>query len=141
MKFPIKIDGGVALDHRGSLSFINNVNLKEFVRFYLVRNKKKNIIRAWHGHFKESKLIICLEGKAKICAVQINHKKKPSKKKKIFKWTIDAKKKFSGIYIPKGYANGTVSLSSNMKLLVLSNLTLKQSLNDDYRFASNYWKI
>lgn len=141
MSLPKLINGGIAKDKRGSVSFINLLDLKKFVRFYFVKNKKKNVVRAWHGHLKESKIIICIEGRAKICAVKLTNRFKPSKNKKIYKWLLDANKSFSCIYIPKGYANGTVSLDSKMKLLVFSDLSLKQSLKDDYRFEKNYWRI
>ncbi len=37
-------------DHRGSVSFINNLNLEKIVRTYRVINKQIKTVRAWHGH-------------------------------------------------------------------------------------------
>ena len=51
------------------------------------------------------------------------------------------KKKPSVIFIPPGFANGTKSLLKGTKIFVLSTTTLKDSLNDDFRFKENFWKI
>ena len=83
---------------------------------------------------------MCIGGNAKISAVKINNFKKPSKKSKVYNWVLDSKIP-SVVYIPPGYANGSKSIKKNMKLLILSTSTLKQSLNDDYRFPEKFWKI
>ena len=43
------------------------------------------------------------------------------------------------IHIPKGYANGSMSLEANSELLIFSTSTLKESLKDDIRYDANYW--
>ena len=137
---PILIIGGISKDNRGSVSFNNNLDLKHVKRFYIVKNKKINFVRAWHGHKVEAKYILCLQGKAKISAVKINNFKNPSRKTKVYSWIIDNKIP-NVIYIPPGYANGSKSLSKYMKLMVLSTTSLKKSLKDDYRFPKEIWKI
>ncbi len=132
--------GGISCDHRGCVSFNNNLILNKIKRFYLVENKKKNFIRAWHGHKIEAKYIFCIRGKAKISAVKINNFKKPLKKSKVYSWILDSKIP-DVIYIPPGYANGSKSLTKDMKLMVFSTTLLTKSLNDDYRFPKEYWKI
>jgi dTDP-4-dehydrorhamnose 3,5-epimerase-like enzyme len=137
---PKLFKGGISLDNRGSVSFNNNLTLKNIKRFYFVQNKKKNYVRAWHGHRIEAKFILCIKGKAKISAVKISNVKKPSKKSKVFSWNLDGKVP-DVIYIPPGYANGSKSLSKDMKLLILSTTTLSKSIKDDYRFPKEFWKI
>ena len=137
---PKLFKGGIAIDKRGSVSFNNSLVLNKIKRFYIVKNNKKNFVRAWHGHKVEAKYILCIGGNAKISAVKINNFKKPSKKSKVYNWVLDSKIP-SVVYIPPGYANGSKSIKKNMKLLILSTSTLKQSLNDDYRFPEKFWKI
>ena len=132
--------GGISRDYRGSVSFNNKLDLKKVRRFYIVQNKRKNYVRAWHGHKKEAKFMLCVRGKAKISAVKINNFKKPSKKTKTLNWILEEKIP-SVVYIPAGYANGTKSLSKDMKLIVFSTTSLQKSLKDDYRFPRNFWKI
>ncbi len=140
MKIPKKFAGGVAKDKRGIVTFNNNIILKNIKRFYTVQNKTKNFVRAWHGHKIEAKYIICISGKAKICAVKINNYNIPSKKNKPYKFELDGKKP-DIIYIPPGYANGSKSLTKNMKLLILSTSTLNKSIKDDFRYPASYWRI
>ena len=83
---------------------------------------------------------MCLEGKAKIAAVKINNFHKPSKKSKPYYFNLDSKRP-NIVYIPPGYANGSKSISKNMKLYILSTTTLQTSLKDDYRFPASYWKL
>jgi len=132
--------GGISFDSRGSVAYNNKLQLKKIKRFYLVENKKKNYVRAWHGHKKEAKLIFCVQGKAKVAAVKISNYNKPSKKNRTFIWVIDSKIP-NVVYVPPGYANGSMSLTKNMRILVFSTSTLKQSIKDDFRFPSNYWNV
>ncbi len=141
MKIKPKVyKGGIAKDNRGSVAFNNSLQLKNIKRFYIVANKKKNFVRAWHGHKIEAKYMMCISGKAKIAAVKINNFKKPSKKTKVYNWIIDSKKP-DVVYIPPGYANGTKSITKDMQILVLSTSSLKSSLIDDFRFDKDFWKI
>ena len=137
---PKLFKGGVARDIRGSVSFNNSLELKKVKRFYIVENNKKNFVRAWHGHKVEAKYMMCINGTAKIAAVKINNFKKPSNKSKVYRWTLNSKKP-DVIYIPPGYANGTKSITKDMKILVLSTTSLKSSLKDDFRFNKDLWKI
>ena len=137
---PELLKGGVAIDARGSGSYNNNLQLKNIKRFYIVENFKKNFVRAWHGHKVEGKYILCIKGKAKVSAIKVNNFKKPSKKNKPEHFFLDSKLP-SVVYVPPGYANGSKSVSKDMKLLIFSTTTLKQSLKDDYRFPEKYWKI
>lgn len=137
---PKLFQGGVSVDKRGSVSFNNNLLLTKIKRFYIVKNNKKNFVRAWHGHKIEAKYILCISGKAKISAVKISNFNKPSKKSKIFSWILDNKTP-NVVYVPPGYANGSKSISKDMKLIIFSTSTLKQSLKDDFRFPEKFWKI
>ena len=137
---PKIFQGGISFDKRGSVSYNNSLELKKIKRFYIVQNKKNNFVRAWHGHKIEAKYILCIKGKAKVSAVRIKDFKKPKKNSKVYSWIIDEKKP-SVIFIPPGFANGTKSLLKGTKIFVLSTTTLKDSLNDDFRFKENFWKI
>lgn len=140
MKKPKTISGGYFKDKRGIVYFNNNFKFKNIKRFYIVQNHKKDFIRAWHGHLKEEKYIFCVQGKATIGAVKISNIKNPSKKKKPLFFELDSSKP-DIIFIPAGYANASKSLDRKMKLVIFSNLTLKQSIRDDYRYPEDYWKF
>ena len=135
---PKIIQGNRIYDNRGSLIFNNNLDFNKIKRFYIVHNYSKNFVRAWHGHLKEEKYIKCLKGTFQICAVKIDNVKKPNKKNKIFSFYLNESNN-DFVHIPKGYANGSMSLEDNSKLLIFSSHTLQDSIKDDYRFESRYW--
>ncbi len=135
---PKLITGNRIFDNRGSVRFNNNLIFKDVKRFYTVHNYQKNFIRAWHGHFKEEKFIGCIKGTFQISAVKIENKKKPNKKSKIFTYYLNQSNN-DFVYIPKGFANGSMSLEDNSELLIFSTSTIQDSLKDDYRFSPKYW--
>ena len=98
----------------------------------------KNFIRAWHGHLKEEKYIGCIKGTFQISAVKIDNEKKPSKKNKIFNFILN-KSDSDFVHIPKGFANGSMSLEDDSELLIFSTSSLSESLKDDFRFDAKYW--
>ena len=135
---PKLIKGDAVYDNRGSLEFINDLDLINTKRFYIVENFQKNFIRAWHAHKKEEKIIICIQGSAQISAVRVDNFDKPSKEIIVNNFYL-SEKKTECIFIPHGFANGFMSLKDNTKLLIFSNSTLKESTNDDFRYPYDYW--
>ncbi len=135
---PKLIKGDRIYDNRGSLRFSNNLGFKNIKRFYIVHNFDSHFIRAWHGHLKEEKYISCIKGAFQVSAVKISKLKNPSKNSKIFNFTLNESNN-NFLYVPKGYANGSMSLQNNSELLIFSTLTLKESIKDDFRYDYNYW--
>ena len=135
---PKVFQGSKVFDDRGSLGFINGFNVSEFKRFYLIENHSVNFIRAWHGHLKETKAIIMVKGEALVCAVELDNTTNPNKNNEVTRIVLSATSP-SALYIPAGYANGFMTLSTDAKLLVFSSTTVEESQGDDYRFAYDYW--
>lgn len=136
---PMLFKGGLAVDDRGTVSFVNDFNFEGVKRFYVVENHKQGFVRAWHAHKKESKYVMVVKGSAVIGAVQIDDWDKPSKDLKIHRYVLSEKNP-SVLFIPAGYANGFMSLSEDAKIIFYSTSELKESLNDDYRFDAHYWE-
>ncbi len=138
MTEPTLIKGGLAVDDRGNVSFVNDFNFSDVKRFYMIQNHQTGFVRAWHGHKKESKYFFVVDGEALICGIKIDDWEKPSKDLKINKFVLSALTP-SILYLPAGYANGLMSLSPNTKVMVFSASTLQDSLGDDIRFEARYW--
>ena len=58
---PILMDGGLSVDDRGEVGFVNGFDMHLVRRFYTVTNHKAGFIRAWHAHKKEGNIIYDLE--------------------------------------------------------------------------------
>jgi len=135
---PKLMKGGIAVDDRGSVSFVNDFNFTNVKRFYAVENHKRGFIRAWHGHKNESKYALVVKGSALVCAVEIDDWEKPSKDLEVNRFILSEKSP-SVLFIPAGYANGFMSLTEDAKIMFFSTSSLEESLNDDYRFDARYW--
>ncbi len=140
MKYPSIIQSKISFDDRGELVHCNNFDFKKnkIRRFYIIENNQINFIRAWHGHKKEEKFIQILNGSIKVCIIKIDDWIKPSKKLKKITHIVSSKNP-SIIRIPGGYAHGIQTLKKDTKYIVYSNLSLRESLKDDYRYPFNYW--
>ena len=130
--------GGSAVDDRGTLKFINDFSLSGFQRFYVVENHAKGFVRAWHGHKREAKAIVCVQGAALVAAVQPDNWSSPSQDLEVSRFVLSSSKP-SALRIPAGYANGFMTLTDDAMLLVFSSSSLEESLGDDFRFPARLW--
>jgi dTDP-4-dehydrorhamnose 3,5-epimerase len=139
---PHLIEGGLAVDDRGALGFINELNMQTacIKRFYRVTNHKSGFVRAWHAHRHEAKYVTVMAGAAIVGAVQIDNWETPSKESKIHRYVLSANKP-SALYIPAGYANGFMSLTTDTVMVFFSTSTLEESKGDDVRYDSRHWDI
>jgi dTDP-4-dehydrorhamnose 3,5-epimerase-like enzyme len=137
---PQLLEGGLFVDDRGQVGFVNDFAFRGIRRFYWVTNHKAGFVRAWHAHRKESKHILVVNGSALVGAVEIDNWLKPSKKARTWRFVLSALKP-SILHIPAGFANGFMSLTDETKIMLFSNMTLEESRNDDRRFPARYWDI
>lgn len=135
---PILLQGDLFFDDRGSVGFVNNFDMRSVRRFYTVTNHRKNFVRAWHAHKNEEKYVTVINGSAVIGTVCIDNWEKPSKELKIYRHILSSEKP-SVLFIPKGYANGFMTLTSDAKLMFFSTATIEESQGDDIRYDAYYW--
>lgn len=135
---PKLIKGGIAVDDRGTLTFVNDFDFKGVKRCYQVKNFSKSTIRAFHGHQKEAKYAYVAKGSALVAVVKMTSTTKPSKKELVQRFVLSDKSP-AVLYIPPGYANGFRSLEADTLIIFFSTSTLEESKGDDYRFPADYW--
>ncbi len=139
MKIFKVIEGKKAIDDRGSVSFINSFDPEQYgiKRFYIVENHKKGFIRAWHGHRKETKYALVLQGTAILAAVNLmevfdNYTLEPENEKII----LDGSQP-KIVQIPAGYFNGFKLLTEGAKIMFFSTNTIEEASDDDIRISLN----
>ena len=125
--------GGIAVDDRGSVRFVNDFQFDGVKRFYQVENHRSGFIRAWHGHKKEGKYVYVANGTALIGVVNMNTEE-------ISKYVLSDKSP-KILWIPPGNYNGFKTLEENTKIIFFSTTTLEESLNDDIRQEFDKWDI
>lgn len=138
MDVPTIIKGGLAVDDRGELSFINDFNFKGVKRFYQVINFSTDIIRAFHGHLKEAKYVFVSQGSFLINCVSLDELGKPKKDSEVHRFVLTSKKP-AVLFVPRGYANGFKALEKKSKILFFSTSNLDESKDDDFRFVWDYF--
>lgn len=140
MEEPRIIDGGIGVDDRGEVGFVNNFDFASVKRFYTVRNHQQGFVRAWHAHRNAGKYVLVVSGCAIIGAVKIDDWESPDKNAHVDRFVVSANKP-AVVYIPPGYANGAMSLTSDTVLMYFATDTLTETKNDDVRYDARYWNI
>ena len=127
------LNGGISVDDRGSVRFVNDFNFENVKRFYQVENHRRGFIRAWHGHKKEGKYVFVVSGSALIGVVNMENEE-------ITKYVLSDKTP-KILWIPPGNFNGFKSLEENTKIMFFSTSSIEDSLGDDIREEYNKWDI
>jgi dTDP-4-dehydrorhamnose 3,5-epimerase len=135
---PTMIDGNLAVDDRGQVSFVNSFQFDTVKRFYMVSNHTAGFVRAWHAHQKEGKFVYIVSGSAIVCAVPIDNWETPDRGAKVERFVMSAQKP-SILYIPRGYANGFKTLTEGTRVMFFSTSTLEDSKGDDFRYDARIW--
>jgi len=140
MAEPRLIFGGIGVDDRGAVGFVNAFDCAGVKRFYTVRNHQAGFVRAWHAHRCEGKYVTAVAGVLLVGAVEIDDWEAPARDRHVWRHVIAASKP-AMLYIPPGYANGFMSLTADAVALFLSTATIEESRGDDVRFPARHWDI
>lgn len=124
------INGGLAVDDRGTIRFANDFDFKGIKRFYIVENHKARFVRAWHGHKKEAKYVLVTSGSALIAVAPLDDLTSVEK-------VVLSAAKPQLLYIPPGNYNGFMTLTDDATILFFSTATLEESMNDDIRLPAD----
>ena len=135
---PDLIKGSMFVDDRGSISFVNDFDLAEMRRFYVVSNHEAGFIRAWHCHVEESKYVMALSGTAILALVYVEDPENPPIDPEIYRYILTASAP-TVVWVPPGYAHGAKTLSPDTKLIFFSDASLAESQKDDFRFDAFQW--
>ena len=127
------LQGGISVDDRGSVRYVNDFQFNQVKRFYHVENHRSGYIRAWHGHKKEGKYVYLVSGSALIGIVDMETEN-------IEKFILSDKSP-KILWIPPGKYNGFKSLEENTKILFFSTSTINESIDDDIRKPYDQWNI
>jgi len=127
------IDGGIAVDDRGKISFVNEFDFEDVKRFYVVENHRAGFVRAWHGHKDEGKYVYVVAGTAIVAYVPMEGTWK------LTRHVLSAAKP-QILYIPPGHYNGFKTLTNDAKVIFFATHRLDESLDDDDRLEPFRWE-
>lgn len=135
---PELLRGGLSVDDRGEVGFVNEFDFADVRRFYTVANHQAGFVRAWHGHRREAKYVFAARGAALVCCVEPDDWDSPSRDLPIFRFVLSERSP-AVVRVPAGFVNGFMTLTEGSKLIFFSSSTLQESLGDDIRFPARYW--
>lgn len=135
---PRLIEGALAVDDRGTVSFVNEFDLAPVRRFYVVSNHRQGFVRAWHAHRHERKYVTVLRGAALVCCVPIDDWDNPSPDQPVSRFVLSELRP-SVVEIPEGYANGFMSLTEDASVVFFASSTLEETREDDVRYPPRHW--
>ncbi len=137
---PTLIPGGLHVDARGTVSFVNDFNFKGVERFYTIQPHRPREPRGWVGHRRDRKWFSAMQGSILIAIVRPDDWEHPATNLPIERIVLSGAKP-AVLTIPPGYATGMAALTYGAILTVFSAGALCDAGTDDFRFPVGYWPI
>jgi len=133
------IQGGIAKDHRGQIRFVNDFDMSQVKRFYIIKNTDLDLVRGWRAHRLEQRWFYALSGKFSVDVVKIDDWDQASSDLPIEKIILDSTEN-KVLHLSVGYGTAFQALESDSKLLVFADFGIENAQNDDYTYPLDYFK-
>ena len=133
------IIGGIAKDHRGQIRFVNDFDMTQVKRFYIIKNIDTELIRGWRAHRTEQRWFYVLSGSFAVDLIQIDNWENASPELPIEKRILNAEKQ-QVLHVPVGYGTAFQALERESELLVFADYGIENAKNDDYTWPVDYFK-
>ncbi|TYR36894.1 sugar epimerase [Sphingobacterium phlebotomi] len=133
------IIGGIAKDHRGQIRFVNDFDMTQVKRFYIIKNTDTELIRGWRAHRMEQRWFYVLSGSFAVDLIQIDNWENASPDLPVEKRILKAEKQ-QVLHVPVGYGTAFQALESESELLVFADYGIENAKNDDYTWSVDYFK-
>lgn len=132
------IEGEIFSDIRGKIFSLNNFHFEQVKRCYFIHHPDENIVRGWNGHKNEHKWFYCIKGAFSVALVRIDNWHNPSENlmPEIHNLSDNISRLVS---VPTGYANCLKAHSPGSIMLVLSDKTIEESKEDNWKYDSHLW--
>lgn len=137
---PRLIEGGLYVDTRGTVAYVNDFDFKGVDRFYTIRSHRANDPRGWVGHRQAQKWFSVIQGTVLIAAVKPDVWWSPARDLSVERFVLSATKPHV-LHVPAGYATGIIMLDAEALLMVFSSGQIENAGDDDYRFPIDTWSI
>jgi len=133
------IQGNRHTDHRGTVTFLNDFDMSEVRRFYIIQNQDTETVRAWRAHKIEKRWFYVSDGAFLIRIVNIDNWETPDKNSPIDDVILSAQQN-QILYIPVGHGTWIQATEDNSKLIVFGDHEIGKASLDDHLYPSNYFE-
>jgi|SRR5690606_37781422 len=132
------IQGGSAVDNRGTIRFVNDFNMSAVKRFYLIRNANLDLVRGWRAHRIEQRWFYVIAGSFQFNLIKIDDWEKPDRDLAVEQVILESLEN-KILHVPQGFATAFKAIEPNSEMLVYADNSLEHSKFDDYTFDLNYF--
>src|SRR5690606_20589964 len=132
------IIGGIAKDHRGQIRFVNDFDMTEVKRFYIIKNTDTDLVRGWRAHRVEQRWFYVLSGSFVIDFVKIDDWQKPSPELPVER-VIIKQEQGAVLHAPTGYGFAFQAMEPDSELLVFADYGIENASKDDYTYPLDYF--
>ncbi len=133
------IAGGVHSDIRGSIEFVNEFDMNQVKRFYIIKHNDIKTLRGWRAHKIEQRWFYVLNGIFQVQIVKIDNWDSPDKNLPIQEQILSEPAK-QILHIPAGYATCLKALEEDSRILVFADSGIENASNDNYLFPLDYFR-
>lgn len=134
---PQLINGGIARDHRGSITFNNNLDLTAIKRMYFIHNENTDFKRGWQGHRIEQRWFTAIQGSFKVDLVHLDSFN--AKNDYHYSFVLESDNSQT-LWIPAGYMSCIKANTVENKLLIFADYKLGE-IEDEYRFDLGHFDL
>lgn len=132
------IQGGIAKDARGQIRFANDFDMSLVKRFYIIKNSDTDLVRGWRAHRIEQRWFYVLSGSFSIDIVKVDNWESTSIDLPVRREVLNVEE-HTVFHLSSGYATAFQALEANSELLVFSDYSIDNAVNDDYTYPLDYF--
>lgn len=132
------IIGGIAKDHRGQIRFVNDFDMTQVKRFYIIKNKDTDLVRGWRAHRIEQRWFYVLSGSFSMDLIKIDDWENASPELPVERRNLQASDK-QILHVPVGYGTAFQAIEPESELLVFADHGIEHAKNDDYTWPEDYF--
>lgn len=133
------IIGGIAKDYRGQIRFVNDFDMAQVKRFYIIKNTDTELVRGWRAHRMEQRWFYVLSGSFTVDLIQIDNWEKASPDLPVEKRILKSEG-HEVLHVPVGYGTAFQALEPESELLVFADYGIENAKDDDYTWPVDYFK-
>lgn len=130
--------GGVAKDQRGQIRFVNEFDMTQVKRFYIIKNHNTRLVRGWRGHRMEQRWFYVLSGAFSVDLVEIDDWENASRTLSV-ETRILATQDQQVLHVPAGYATAFQAVGPDSELLVFADYGIENAKHDDHIWPEDYF--
>lgn len=134
------IEGGLHVDIRGTVSFVNDFDFKGVERFYTIQAHRPYEPRGWRGHQIEHKWFTVVKGSVLLAVVKPDDWTLPAANLPVQRFVLSEKKP-RVLHVPVGYATGSMALTEDAVLVIFSSGNIKDTPKDEFVFPLDTWHV